>query len=216
MSVAEAAVTVGVRLESACLEPACTELAWRMYRQLDTPNYRNGVALLPVPDTLGEWRDLHRTARKRADRATRLGYRFDSIDRSQHNDAIYEINTSKESRQGRPMTAGYLRRVNHGPLPDYPCDRHRVETYGVLDYVGILRAYLSMYRVGELVLVSMILGHGAHLKNDVMYLLAAGMIERQAGQGGFFYYNRWDSGEDGLRYFKSKLGFAAADVEWLL
>jgi len=205
-----------LNLEAACLEQACSDLAFRMRNQLDTPNYSRGVAVMPVPATLAAWRDEHRTARKRADRAERLGYRFDTIDRSMHNDAIHDINTSLAERQGRPMSAGYLKRHNHGALPEYLCQRHRVHTYGVLDYVGVLRAYLSLYRVGDLALVSMILGHGDHLRNDVMYLLAAGMIADQAGQGGWFYYNRWDSGEDGLRYFKSKLGFVEGDVEWRL
>jgi hypothetical protein len=188
-----------------------------MRNQLDTPNYSRGVALLPVPDTLGEWRDQHRTARKRTDRAQRLGYRFDTIDRSQHNDAIHEINLSLPERQGRPMSAGYLKRHNHGKLPHYHCDRHRVETYGVLDYVGTLRAYLSMYRVGDLVLVSMILGHGQFLNDGIMYLLFQGTVAAQAGQGGSFYYNRYDSGrENGLVFYKERLGFSPGDVEWVL
>lgn len=210
------ATRVTINLEAACLEPACSDLAFKMRDKLDTANYTLGVALMPVPESLEAWRAGHRTARKRADRAERLGYRFDSIDRSQHNDAIHDINTSLERRQGRPMSAGYLTRHNHGPLPDYPCDRHRVHTYGVLDYVGTLRAYLSLYRVGDLALVSMILGHGDHLRDDIMYLLAAGMVAEQAGQGGVFYYNRFDSGTDGLRYYKERLGFGSADVEWWL
>ena len=52
--------------------------------------------------------------------------------------------------------------------------------------------------------------------DDVMYLLAAGTIEEQTPLGGFVYYNRHDSGTSGLVYFKERLGFAAADVEWLL
>jgi hypothetical protein len=144
-----------------------------------------------------------------------MGYRFDEIDRSLFNDDIHDINTSLPERQGRPMSAGYLKRHNHGQLPVYPCDRHRVNTYGVIDGVT-LRAYLSLYRCGELVLISMILGHGDYLKSDIMYLLAHGTIEAQAGQGGVFYYNRHDSGTVGLRYYKEKLGFSEADVQWLL
>jgi hypothetical protein len=206
---------VTVALEAACLEPACSELAFRMRNQLDTPNYTRGVALMPVPASLDEWRAEHRTARKRADRADRLGYRFATIDRSQHNDAIHEINTSLSTRQGRPMSDGYVKRHNHGALPDYPCDRHAIRTYGVLQD-ETLRAYLSLYVVGDLRLVSMILGHGDHLDNGIMYLLFHGVVAAQAGAGGWFYYNRWDSGEEGLRFLKARLGFTRADVEWRL
>ena len=81
---------------------------------------------------------------------------------------------------------------------------------------GKLVAYLTLYRVRDLAMISMILGHGDHLKNDVMYLLVSGVIADQAGLGGFFYYNRHDSGTPGLVYFKDRLGFAEADVEWSL
>jgi hypothetical protein len=203
-----------IALEVRCLESGCRELAERMRDQLDTPTYTDGVSIMPVPESLEAWRAEHRTARKRADRASRLGYRFEPIDRSLWNDAIYEINTSKSERQGRPMSDGYLTRYEHGALPDYPCARHSIHTYGVLD--ESLRAYLTLYRIGQLALVSMILGHGEHLRNDVMYLLFQGVVEEQAGQGGFFYYNRHDSGTEGLRFYKERVGFAPAEIEWVL
>jgi hypothetical protein len=208
-------VRVGINLESDCLNANCTSLADRFVTQLGNPTYSRDVSLMPVPESLEEWRATHRTARKRADRSARLGYTFQGIDRSLFNQDIHEINTSLPERQGRPMSDGYLKRHNHGPLPAYPCDRHRVNTYGVAQGVT-LRAYLSLYRCGELVLISMILGHGDHLANDIMYLLAHGTVEAQAGQGGVFYYNRHDSGEDGLRYYKERVGFTAEDVQWLL
>jgi hypothetical protein len=211
---AVATETIPVHLETACY-PECSQLAFGLHKKLNTVNYTRGVSLMPVPDTLEDWRADHRTARKRADRAGRLGYRFGRVDMSEHNDDRHEINTSLVERQGRPMTAGYRNKHNHGALPDYPCDRHRINSYGVLQD-DVLRAYLTLYRVGDLALVSMILGHGDHLRNDIMYLLFAGVVADQAGQGGVFYYNRHDSGLDGLRFFKERLGFAAADVEWVL
>jgi len=206
---------VTVDLEGDCVEPACAQLAFRFRNQLGVPKYAHGASVLQLPDTFEDWQAQHRTARKRAWRSERLGYRFAEIDRSKFNPDIHEINTSLPERQGRPMAAGYLRRHNHGPLPAYRCDRHRVHTYGVVQDAS-LRAYLTLYRVGMLGLVSMILGHGDHLRNDVMYLLAAGTIEAQIPQGGILYYNRHDSGLGGLRFFKERLGFHPADIEWLL
>ncbi len=204
-----------VRYEAACDYPECLEMCWTMHRKLNTPAYSTGVSLCPVPSSVEAWRSVHRTARKRADRAKRLGYEFSEIDRSLHNDEIHEINTSKQERQGRPMSDGYLKRHNHGRLPDYPCDRHRVETYGILE-ADVLRAYLTLYRLGDLALISMILGHGDHLRNDIMYLLFEGLVASQASRGGVFYYNRHDSGLPGLRYYKERVGFRAADVDWVL
>jgi hypothetical protein len=60
----------------------------------------------------------------------------------------------------------------------------------------------------------MILGHGSHLRCDVMYLLFAGVVEDQSGNPGILYYNRHDSGGEGLRFFKERLGFREGDVAW--
>lgn len=208
----ETLVATRISLEGAS-RPACAELAFPLFTQL-----REGYevcSVLPVTD-LETWRAEHRTARKRADRAERLGYRFAEIRREERDDDIFEINTSLERRQGRPMSAGYRERTHFLPLPEYPCDRHAIRTYGVLDHRGTLVAYLWLYRAGDLALVSSILGHGEHLANDVMYLLFQGAVERQAHLGGYFVYNRHDSGTEGLRYFKSKLGFERTEVAWAL
>lgn len=204
---------VPLTLQTACDHQSCSDFAYPLWKQLRTGYDRCSV--LPVPDSFEEWRQEHKTARKRADRAIRLGYGFRIIKREERNDEIHAINTSLERRQGRPMTDAYHRKPRHEPLPDYPCDRHRVSTYGVVAPNGKLVAYLWLYRAGDLALVSSILGHGDHLANDIMYLLFQGAVIRESQYGGFFVYNRHDSGTDGLRYFKQKLGFQPTDVEWL-
>lgn len=209
------ATTLGTRI-SLGMEHAdeCQQFAGPLYLQL-----RHGYetcAVLPVPASKEQWREEHRTARKRANRATNLGYQFREIAREQYDEDIFDINTSKEERQGRPMSRGYRERQNFLPLPDYACPLHAVRTYGVLDARGTLVAYLWLYRSGELALVSSILGHGEHEANDVMYLLFQGAVERESDFGGYFVYNRWDSGQDGLRYLKEKLGFQPMEVAWLL
>ncbi len=206
-----------VSLVGGCAEARCLEMAATMSMKLDVPKYRLGVSIMPVPGSLEEWRAGHRTARKRADRSRRLGYEFGVIDRRDYADDIYAINTSLEMRQGRPMSEGYRTRKVPGGLPDYPCARHSIQTFGVLEEFVLgspLRAYLTLYRVNDLALVSMILGHGDCLRNDIMYLLFAGVVEHEAGNGGWFYYNRHDSGTEGLRYYKERLGFRAGDVAW--
>jgi hypothetical protein len=48
-----------------------------------------------------------------------------------------------------------------------------------------------------------------------MYLLFAGALAHEIGEPGFVVYNRWDSGTDGLRFLKERLGFSEQEVEWL-
>jgi hypothetical protein len=129
---------------------------------------------------------------------------------------MFAINTSLARRQGRPMTDSYLQPPDVTPLPDYPCDRHAIRPYGVF-HGDQLRAYLFLYRAGELALVSSILGHGAYLADNIMYLLVAEMLEVESAYGpGTVVYNRHDSGTDGLRFFKERVGFTATEVLWAL
>lgn len=202
-----------ISLEVACSE-ACGELAWPLYRQLRDGNY-DECAVLPLAP-VGEWRDAHRTARKRCDRATARGYGFTPIERHRRVDEIHAINTSAGNRQGRPMGAGYLERPSDTPLPTYRCTGHAIRTYGVEDRDGRLVAYAYIYRAGDLALVSQILGHAAHLEDEIMYLLVEGVIGQEVfwGGDGLLVYNRYDSGTDGLRFFKDRCGFAPTQVEW--
>ena len=209
---ATAVHTTSISLELGCC-PHAHDLGGPRYLQLSRGPY-DVCSVLETPESVDAWRACHRTARKRADRSARLGYRFAEIRREQHNDDIYRINTSLDQRQGRPMADSYRRPQKFVPLPDYRCNRHRISTYGVLAGRRLV-AYLWLYRCGSLALVSSILGHGAHLADDIMYLLAQGVIGAEADTGGYLVYNRWDSGTDGLRYYKSKVGFSEQTVEWL-
>lgn len=204
-----------VDLVCDCASPDCLKFAAELRMKLEPPRYTEDVSVMENPPTLQAWRDEHRTARKRADRAARRGYVFSEVDYSRYDDDIYAINTSLAQRQGRPMSNGYRSHVTHGKLSDYPCELHNIRTYGVLkdDH---LRAYLTLYRCGELALISMIIGHGDALQDEVMYLLFHGVVEDQAGYPGVLYYNTWGSGTDGLRFYKERVGFSPGSVEWIL
>ena len=203
-------------METTCGWDDCDVFSRPLLEKLGSGAY-DRVSLLPIPGSLEEWRAGHRTARKRADRAARRGYTFHHIDRHLHADEVFSINTSKRHRQGRPMAAGYMQPVSFSPLPVYPCDRHAVRTYGVNDSYGTLVAYLWLYRAGDLALVSSILGHADHLENEVMYLLWQGMVAAESfvDSDGVVVYNRHDSGTDGLRFYKDRVGLVETEVEWL-
>ena len=214
MTVTASPQAVTVDLLAGCARAHCLGMAIGLKQQLD-PDYSKGAALLEMVDSFAVYRSRRRTARRRAARAVRLDYRFGAIERSAYEGDIYAINTSASRRQGRPMTAGYRERPSYGRL-EYVCPRHHVYTYGVLDTRSALVAYLWLYRCGDLAMVSSILGHAEHLENDVMYLLFLGMLERQFRFGGTVFYNLWNSGTEGLRYFKERLGLVEGDVEWAL
>jgi hypothetical protein len=202
------ATLIGLRMECAHLD--CADWAWRLYRQL-----RDGYeecAVLPL-EGVGVWNERHRTARKRAGRAVRRGYKFHPIQRHLYADDIYRVNTSATHRQGRRMSDGYMVPPPTIPLPDYRCQWHGVHCYGVT-HEGTLVAYAFIYRAGELALVSQILGHADHLEAEVMYLLVQGVVLYESPLGGFLVYNRFDSGTDGLRFFKTRCGFDPTPVEW--
>jgi hypothetical protein len=65
-------------------------------------------------------------------------------------------------------------------------------------------------------MVSSILGHAERLRDDIMYLLVTETLRDQSWFGGTAFYNLHNSGTDGLRYFKERLGFRPAEVEWAL
>ncbi len=190
---------------------ACDELAGPLYLQMGSGKY-DECAVLPIPADIDEWRAEHRTARKRADRAARRGYTFSEIQRHTRAVELYRINTSAEERQGRPMGLGYRNPPSETPLPAYPCARHAVRTYGIENKGRTLVAYCWIYRCGDLALVSQILGHADHLADEIMYLLVQGVLEAE-GEG-FLVYNRFDSGTEGLRFFKTRCGFEPVEVEW--
>lgn len=196
----------------------CAGLAERTYRQLSSGGYRWPCSAFELQGCITDHLVAHRTMRKRCARAQKLGYRFETIDRTMFEEDVFEVNTSAPSRQGRPMSDGYLKPVVFSPLPAYPCVRHGIHTYGVLDRDGRLRAYTWVYRVGDLVMFSQILGHADHLRNDVMYLLMVGALNSEivCHGPGVAWYNMHSGGTPGLVFYKTRCGFRPTEVRWEL
>lgn len=203
----------------------CTEFVSLLHPKFTAPHprhpqfgaYELGASILPLPATYGEyWDAVGYYTRRKVRKAQKLGYAFSQIDRDACIDDLYEINTSMDSRQGMPMKEPYRNRPEpFGPLPDYPCGKHRLATYGVLRE-GRLLAYTWVYQVGEMCLFSSILGHGEHLGDGIMFMLIAGALEDLIPSAGTKYamYNMHYSGTDGLRFFKEQMGFAPYIVHW--
>lgn len=194
----------------------CLEYATDLHKTLASGRYDFPASILKIDD-VDAYVGSIRTARKRAARCARSGYKLEPIDRSQHEEDIFLINTSAPERQGRPMDPGYLTRQTFAPLPAYPCVRHRADTWGVFARKRLV-AYLVLRTSGDLLMISQILGHADYLVDDIMYLLTVrsliAMVEA-AGPATCFY-NMHDSGTEGLQYFKERLGFKPTRVKWTL
>jgi hypothetical protein len=192
----------------------CFELAAPLLEQLQHGSYEL-CSVLEIPQSLQHWLAEHRTARKRATRSGRRGYIAAEIQREQHEDAIYAINRSAKVRQGRPMSSAYRERQTFSPLPAFTCPRHAIRTHGIYTFSRELVGYLTMYRCGQLALVSQILGHADYLADEIMFQLFAAALSSEVAAGpGVVVYNRHDSGTDGLRFYKERLGFQEVAIEW--
>lgn len=211
MTTTQTALRVSLELDHP---GACFDVSAPLLEQLQHGQY-DRCSVLQIPDSIGVWLSEHRTARKRATRSGRRGYIASPIQREQHEDEIHAINISASTRQGRPMSGGYLTRQTFAPLPQFACQRHAIRVTGIYTRSRELVGYLVMYRSGELALVSQILGHADHLEAEIMYQLFAAALHREIPAGpGVVVYNRHDSGTDGLRFFKERLGFEEVQIEW--
>lgn len=207
-------VATQINLEGGCDFEECVRFAWPLYRQLTEGNY-DVMSVMAIPECTDAWRADHRTARKRAMRCFGRGYRSVFVRPELRGDELHAINVSMPERQGRPMSSAYREVPHYTEDPVYPCFRHGVHRYGIEDERGELVAYAWIYRSGDLALISTILGHGRHLENHVMYALFEAVVAYEsADSDGFIVYNRHDSGGDGLRFFKERVGLSETLVEW--
>ena len=216
MSAVEAAVRLGIEMRGGYNhhEGDCVEFTDPLYLQLASGKYVV-CATMPLPRSREAWEADHRTGRKRAWKAEAYGYHASLFERDKWGADIRAINRSADYRQGRPMDISYAN-PDTSALPSYPCELHAIRYYGVFDREGSLVAYMQMYRAGDLALVSQVLGHADHEPNGIMYLLFRHALEAEGAIAlGVCVYNRWDSGTDGLRFLKARVGFEETAVEWL-
>jgi len=179
------------------------------------------VSVLVLPDDLEkDWFGTPDSywMRQKIRKATKLGYEFAEFDFRDHVDEIYEINTSKEERQGRAMSESYTRRpAEKSPFRDQTCVRHRNDYYGIFRD-GRLYAYAMVRQVGEMFIFSEFIGHGDHLDNGVMSLLTweASKIRHAESNSRLGIYHLHHNGTPGLQFFKRKMGFRPFQVHWEL
>ena len=145
-----------------------------------------------------------------ARRARKRGYRLADIDRNQFIDDIHSINSSLTIRQGRAMASSYEARVTHFT------DLENYHYYGVLDANGKLVAYCEVGLYGNFALFSRLLGYR---NNDgIMHLMLTEIISRLIDEKvvRFVMYDMYFGASEGLRNFKTMLGFQPYRVSYRL
>jgi hypothetical protein len=136
-----------------------------------------------------------------AKKARSRGYVVTEIDRNDFIDELYEINTSLDSRQGRPMEESYRRKETA-----YPKEKN-YKYFGVLNAAGKLMAYSNVGFYGNFVAFDRLLG----LRNNdgVMHLMvteiAGQLIETRSYE--YLMYDTYFGASPGLKTFKKMLGF---------
>jgi hypothetical protein len=170
-----------------------------------------GVALLPLDEFADDdYLEGLRYARRRVRRASRLGYTVALFDPNERRDELIAIHRSIPVRQGRPIDAPYL-----DPDASFEVAPH-LEHIGVVND-GVVVAYSELEYAGEIVGTSRIMGHGDHLKNGIMFLLIAGIVEHvktTRPDVRYVFYDMFFGAGDGLRAFKTNAGFRPHWVHW--
>jgi len=163
------------------------------------------IAFLQVPNNYEEYlQQVERETRRTIRVAQREGYEFHEFDWDAHLDDIYDINTSKETRQGEPMRGWYRNPVQPR---HHSSEELRYKKYlgGFKD--GKLCAYFHFYLCGNIAVGKHYLGHAQHLKNGIMNGLMAFTVQEciKLSNLKWIIYGDWQR-TGSLRLFKRHLG----------
>lgn len=178
-----------------------------------------GVCLIDLLK-YGDFNDYYKTINGKnsaayySRKATSRGYRFVEINRNSRIEEIYDINTSAEERQGRKMDESYLKMTN-----SY-LDLSNFRYYGIVNKDNRLLAYCDIAFYGGFAQISRLLGHSSFLNDGIMYLMlievARIMFEKYREKGyRYLMYDTYFGASEGLRLFKTKLGYCPFKVKWL-
>ncbi|MGZ8288834.1 MAG: hypothetical protein ACXW2U_04305 [Telluria sp.] len=196
---------------NTAVEPDCVRATYAQFTKRH-PRYKLirsktlGAALIDVGalDTVDKYLDDIKGKNNgayHAARARKRGYVCAEIDRNAYIDDIHHINTSQDSRQGRPMDKIYLeKRERFDVLRNF-------RYYGVLNPEGKLMAYATFGLYGNFGAFSQLMG----LRNNdgIMHLLIVDVVCCMIGEGRLRYimYDTYFGAQPGLRQFKTILGF---------
>jgi hypothetical protein len=149
------------------------------------------------------------TKRNAFRQSLRKGYTSREItwpERTNYLNDIFEINTSKQVRQGKPLETAYQQQPKE-ITGDKTCEEHYGTFIGCFATDGKLRAYITTNFCGDLAAASQIMGHGEYLHDGIMvniwHEFVRICIERKIK---VIVYSRWEDGFDGLKSWKRSVG----------
>ena len=141
------------------------------------------------------------SAEHHAKKARSRGYVVTEIDKNDFIDELHDINTSLDSRQGRPMDEAYRQKKTYFRAePNY-------KYFGVLNPAGKLTAYSDLGFYGNFVAFERLLG--VRNNDGAMHLMVTEIICQMIGSRayGYLMYDTFFGASPGLRTFKTMLGF---------
>lgn len=168
------------------------------------------LALLELPATHAEYlENVGPKARNTIRKAAKTGYEFREFLWNDHLDEIYDVNTSKEIRQGEPMKGWYAEPV---PEREEAEDERRFKKYYGVFRDGRLCGYLHLVLCGDFGFFRHFLGHAEHLTNGIMNGLISWTVDEYAGHPRL----RWlkygallAAGDESMAAFRRHAGFRA-------
>jgi len=145
-----------------------------------------------------------------ARKAKSRGYVVMEIDRNDFVDDLHDINTSLDTRQGRPMDQVYMRKETH-----YPREKN-YKYFGVLSAAGKLMAYSNLGCYGNFVAFDRVLG--VRNNDGMMHLMVTEIVSQMIESGNYSYlmYDTFFGASPGLQTFKKMLGFEPYRVKYSL
>jgi hypothetical protein len=178
-------------------------------------HHRNRLALIDVRKPNEYFHKvLDAKSRNMIRKCTKTGYTFRPFTYNNYLDAMYQINTSKEIRQGKPMSEKY--RVRPEPIvKDYElCEMHKHIWWGGFKDQELL-AYCNLVVLKDIAIINTILGHDKALTYGIMN----GLINRLVWVSkttGVKYLNYLDleNCSKSMRRFKESVGFESYRVEF--
>lgn len=150
------------------------------------------------------------SAEHHARRARARGYQVVEIDRNDYIDDIHHINTSIQVRQGKTMDTSYLHKRQH-----YVAERN-YNYYGTIDRSGRLVAYGEVGIWGNFAAFNRIIG--VRNNDGIMHLLVSDIICRliDGGEMEYLMYDTYFGASEGLKSFKTALGFSPHHAQYHL
>jgi hypothetical protein len=229
--------------------PVCAEIVEAHRRYLAKYDFEgDGVKVsslwraVPLVIELNRYRDFASYARdlkrrrKEVEKAREQGFYCKPFDRKLYPLELFDIDTSLRFRSGGPVLGAFLRRrperatvtTVRAELESPSCALHWYTDFGVFAGASSvdrtedrLVGYLFLKRVGNIVRVTALMGHGAYLARGVIKLLFADAIkwlldreDPRVRGARYLHYGAIEHGGDGLIAWKRRFRFEPLRFIW--